>query len=54
MLKTTVALMLSFSIGAATRYFGVPVPAPPKLLGAVLILAITCGYLAAEWWLSRS
>ncbi len=48
MAKIIIALLLALSIGAACRYFNVPVPAPPKLLGALLILAITVGYLGAD------
>ena len=54
MLKTALALLLAFGIGAACRWFDVPVPAPPRILGALLILAITLGYLVADRALTAS
>lgn len=48
MIKTTIALITAFLIGAACRWFDVPVPAPPKLLGALLVLAMTLGYLVTD------
>lgn len=47
-MKTAIGLALAFSIGAACRAFDVPVPSPPRLVGALLVLAITLGYLAAD------
>lgn len=48
MIKTAIALTTAFLIGAACRWFDVPVPAPPKLLGALLVLAMTLGYLVTD------
>lgn len=47
-MKTAVALLLGFSIGALCRTFDIPVPSPPKLIGALLVLSITVGYLTAD------
>ena len=35
-------------IGAGCRWFDVPVPSPPKLLGALLVVAMTAGYMATD------
>ena len=51
-LKTVAAVLLALLIGAACRWFDIPVPAPPRLLGALLILAVTIGYLATDHWLT--
>ena len=39
---------LAFAIGAVCRWVDIPLPAPPRLLGALLVLSMTLGYLAAE------
>lgn len=46
------ALVLAFMIGVLTRWFKIPVPAPPKLLGAVLILLVTSGYIVTDYYLT--
>lgn len=42
------ALGLGLAIGAGCRWFDLPLPAPPRLVGALLVLAMTLGYLAAN------
>jgi len=49
-MKYTVALLVSFLIGAGCRYFNLPAPAPPKLLGVLLICAMTVGYVVTDRW----
>jgi XapX domain-containing protein len=48
MIKTVVGLLLGLSIGIACRWFDVPVPSPPKLIGALLVVAMTVGYIATD------
>ena len=48
MTKSAVGLFLAFAIGAGCRLFDIPVPSPPNLMGALLVLSITVGYLAAD------
>lgn len=47
-LKTVLGVALAFALGAACRWIDIPVPAPNRLIGAVLVLAVTLGYLAAD------
>lgn len=47
-LKTVIGVALAFGLGAACRWIDIPVPAPNRLIGAVLVLAVTLGYLAAD------
>jgi XapX domain-containing protein len=54
MVKIVISLVLAFGIGAACRYFAIPVPAPPKLLGGLLIIAITVGYMTADRFLPKA
>ena len=46
--KFFAGLLLGFAIGFGCRAFGVPVPAPPVLVGALLVVAMTAGFLAAD------
>jgi XapX domain-containing protein len=48
MIKMIIALVIGFLIGAACRWFDIPVPAPPQLLGVFLIMSITVGYLLTD------
>jgi XapX domain-containing protein len=38
--------------GPACRSFYIPSPAPPKLIGALLVLATTVGFLVTDWLLA--
>jgi XapX domain-containing protein len=48
MIKVSIGLLLGLIIGAGCRFFDVPVPSPPKLVGALLVVAMTVGYIAAD------
>jgi len=52
-MKIGLGLLLCFVIGAACRYFAVPVPAPPALLGALLVVAMSAGYSLTDRMLAR-
>ncbi len=52
-MKWASAFVLSFSIGAACRYFEIPCPAPNAILGGLLVLTMTVGYCALEYFLAR-
>lgn len=47
MAKAAFGLLLALVIGAGCRLFGVPVPAPPAVVGGLLVLSMTLGYLTA-------
>jgi XapX domain-containing protein len=53
MIKIVAGITLGLLIGAFCRWFDVPVPAPPRLIGAVLVVAMTVGYLGADRFLSQ-
>jgi len=40
-----IALVLAFGFGAMAKLLGVPAPAPPTLLGVLLVVAVTVGYI---------
>lgn len=46
-----VSIALGLSIGFGCRWFDLPLPAPPKLVGALLVAATTLGFVGADRWL---
>ena len=52
-MKVLVGAVVAFVIGAGCRYFDIPVPSPPVLPGALLVVAMTLGYSATDRALSR-
>lgn len=52
-MKALIGIVVGFGIGLACRLLGIPSPAPPAIEGALLVLAMTGGYLAADRWLAR-
>lgn len=47
-MKIAFGFALAFGIGAACRWFEIPLPAPPRLVGALLVVAMTVGFLAVD------
>jgi XapX domain-containing protein len=41
-------VMMAFVIGAASRWFDIPSTAPPKVVGALLVVAMTVGFLVTD------
>lgn len=48
MITSALGLALALIIGAGCRLLDIPLPAPPKLQGAVLVVAMTLGFLLAN------
>jgi len=46
--KVAFGLLLAVAIGVACRLTSIPLPAPPMLIGALLVLAMTLGYVATD------
>ncbi len=53
MIKIVIGLVVGFLIGVGCRYFDIPVPSPPVLPGALLVVAMTLGYTSTDRLLSR-
>ena len=47
-MKSVIGLVLAFALGFACRAFGIPSPAPPLILGALLVMTMTIGYIAVD------
>lgn len=47
-MKSLIGIILGFCIGFFCRYAGIPSPAPPVIPGALLVLAMTIGFLLAD------
>jgi XapX domain-containing protein len=47
MFATLIGLTVGLLIGAGCRYFDIPSPAPPRLIGAFLLVAMTLGFVVA-------
>lgn len=43
-----IAILLAFLIGLACRRFDIPAPAPPRIEGALLVLAMTGGFILTD------
>ncbi|HSR67504.1 MAG TPA: DUF1427 family protein [Acidobacteriota bacterium] len=50
--KIIISVLIGVGVGAACRWFKLPVPAPPTLIGAMLVTSITVGYLITDHLMS--
>lgn len=48
MFSAIIGIALGFGIGAACRWFDLPLPAPPTLFGALLVVAMTVGFVGTD------
>ena len=51
--KIIVGLILGLVIGIGCRCFDIPLPGPQKLIGALVLLSMTLGYLGTDYLLVR-
>ena len=49
MIAEAAGIVLGVAIGAGCRWFDLPLPAPPRLVGALLVVAMTLGFVGADW-----
>ncbi len=52
-MKAGIGLVLAFTVGFACRAFGIPSPAPPVILGALLVMAMTVAYIGVDRWMGK-
>jgi XapX domain-containing protein len=48
-----VGIFVALLIGGVVRLLRFPIPAPPTITGALMVLAMTIGYLLTNWLLQR-
>jgi XapX domain-containing protein len=53
-MKILIAFVVAFGIGAGSRWTGVPSLAPQAIVGALLIVAMSTGYVSADRLLKRT
>jgi XapX domain-containing protein len=51
--KIIIGIVLGIVIGIGCRYFELPLPGPPAILGAVLAVAMATGYTVTDRLLTR-
>jgi len=52
-MKIALGFFLAMAIGMICRLAGIPVPAPPALVGALLVVAMTTGYIVMGRYATR-
>jgi XapX domain-containing protein len=52
-MKILLGFLLAFGIGSVCRFAGIPSPAPNAILGSLLVVSMSLGYVAAGWYLHR-
>ena len=53
-MRILIAFIVAFAIGATSRWTGVPSLAPQAIIGALLIVAMSTGYVSADRLLKRN
>jgi len=48
MFASPLGLTVGLRIGVGCRFYDIPSPAPPRLIGALLLVAMTLGFVAAN------
>ncbi len=53
MTKMVAGVAIAFLLGAICRWLKLPVPAPPTVFGALLVMAVTLGFIVTDKLLGR-
>ena len=53
MLKLAIGLAVAVFIGIGCRWFGIPLPGPPAIMGAAMAVAMASGYTWTDYLLTR-
>ncbi|MTI09939.1 DUF1427 family protein [Curvivirga aplysinae] len=49
-LNAFIGIILGLVIGGICRWFDLPLPAPPKLVGALLVVCMTIGFMTGQYF----
>jgi XapX domain-containing protein len=52
-MKLIIGVILAVCVGIACRWFGIPLPGPPAIMGAAMAVAMASGYTATDHWITR-
>jgi XapX domain-containing protein len=52
-MKLLIGLILAVVVGIGCRWFGIPLPGPPAIMGAAMAVAMATGYTATDYMLTR-
>jgi XapX domain-containing protein len=52
-MKIVIGIVLGICIGIGCRFFDIPLPGPPAILGAVLAVAMATGYTMTDRFLAK-
>jgi XapX domain-containing protein len=52
-IASVAGLLLGVLIGVGCRWFDLPLPAPPRIVGALLVVFMTVGFLGADLVLAQ-
>jgi len=51
-MSAVMGVALGLLIGVGCRWFDLPLPAPPHIVGALLVVTMTLGFLAVDYGLA--
>ncbi len=52
-MKLIIGLVLAVIVGIGCRWFGLPLPGPPAIMGAAMAVAMATGYTTTDYWLTK-
>jgi len=52
-MKLAIGLVLAVGVGIGCRWFGIPLPGPPAIMGAAMAVAMASGYTLTDYLLRR-
>jgi XapX domain-containing protein len=52
-IKLACGLIVAILVGVGCRWFGIPLPGPPAIMGAAMAVAMACGYTATDYLITQ-
>ncbi len=52
-MKIAFGMLVAIGLGVFCRFFDIPLPGPPAIMGAVMAIAMASGYTATDYLLTR-